>query len=63
MTKDYSGSVKIQITRILPVPTAESHYVHIKPLCTYFRLVKVKFTLEQATKAQVGSRDTALLFF
>jgi hypothetical protein len=24
--------------------------------------VKVKFTLEQATKAQRGSRDTALLF-
>jgi len=33
-----------------------------QPLGTYGKKVKVKFTLEQAMKAQRGSRGIALLF-
>ena len=38
------------------------HYVSYELDCTQNVKVKVKFTLEQATKVQRGSRGIALLF-
>jgi len=42
LTNDHYGRVKVQITQILPFTTAESRYVHIKPLCAYFQTGKGK---------------------
>jgi hypothetical protein len=70
-----SSSPSLEIPRILWTPKVH-HHIHNSPpplpiltqrnpvqsLPAYFTKIKVRFTLEQAMKAQSGSRGIALLF-
>jgi hypothetical protein len=67
-TKIYFGPSKREIIDYVPFPEYPSQWLACQfKKFIYFRgnnliKVKVKFTLEQATKAQRGSRGISLLF-